>query len=270
MALVARRRAAGRKMAFSQVGLVVLLISIAVHGAQLWLQTSYPLLLATNIVLLFYMRWEANSQLQRRRADFDPVIAAEMMVAFGVLSLILGIAAAVAPLFLGTASLRVNDLSALGILAVPFLEGLATAGLAPFFAVVLRIEAHEAATSADASADMTTLATVTHDLGLELKGTLRVVGDLREQLRFAASASQTLGQQMQAEASRLGAMVSQGEAQLKLLSGAAETSSKEVARLASETSQLSAAAKETGTMLNALGDLIESVERFVKPAEPAE
>lgn len=270
MAMVPRRRGAGRRMAFSQVGLVVLLVSVIAHALQLFMQTTYPLLLGVNIVLLFFMRWQAANQLRSRRLDFDPVIAAEMIVAFGVLSLILGVASAVAPLFLGTATLRVTDLSALAALAVPFLEGLATAGLAPFFAVLLRIEAHEAATAMDSSADMSNLVSATHDLGVEIKGTLRVMGAMREELRFVASASQTLGQQMQADALRLGMMVSEGENRLKLLSSAAETSSTEVARLAAETGRLSAAAQETGTMLTALGDLIESVERFVKPAEPAE
>ncbi len=265
--MVVQRRGRLRASAFSRMGLFVLSGSLGLHLVQLLTQTTFPLLFLGNLAALVFLRWQA-SLLLRQRADFDAVIAAEMIVAFGVLSLILGISTAVIPLFLGTATLRVDSLAALAGLAIPFLEGLATAGLAPFFAVLLRIEAHEAG-STEPGAEMTDLTIATQDLGTELRGTVRVLRELREQLALAAATSQQLGQAMQTEAAKLVLMVERSEAKLTALSSAAERSGDEVARLAGEAARLNQAAGDTSALLTTLGDLIDSVERFVKPAEPA-
>ncbi|OYY89760.1 MAG: hypothetical protein B7Y45_10855 [Sphingomonas sp. 28-66-16] len=259
-----------RRVPYSQVGLQVLIVSILAHAAQIALQTGYPFVFAINIASLFYMRWRAGAYLRAGRADFDPVIAAEMIVAFGVLSLILGISTAVVPLFLGTATLRVGDLTALATLATPFLEGLATAGLAPFFAVLLRIEAHEIESRYDSSTDMSSLATATRDLTRTIRGTHTALSDLQESARAASVSTKALADEVRGEAGRLNAAFMEGEARLRTLTAAAESSGTEVAKLAGETTRLTNAATDAGTMLTALGDLIESVERFVKPTAPAE
>lgn len=261
------RRARVRASAFSRMGLFVLSGSIALHLVQLLTQTTFPVLFLGNLAALVFLRWQA-SRLLRTRADFDAVIAAEMIVAFGVLSLILGISTAVVPLFTGGATLQVDNLAALAGLALPFLEGLATAGLAPFFAVLLRIEAHELGASAEPGAELSDLTVATQDLGVELRGTVRVLRELREQLAHAAATSQQLGQAMQTESAKLMLMVERSEAKLTTLAQAAEASSGEVARLAGETARLNQAAGETSALLTTLGDLIDSVERFVKPGEP--
>jgi len=256
-----------RASAFSRMGLFALIGSLSLHALQLATQTTFPMLFLGNLAALIFLRWQAT-QLLRQRADFDAVIAAEMIVTFGVLSLILGISTAVVPLFLGTATLRVDNLAALAGLAIPFLEGLATAGLAPFFAVLLRIEAHEAG-SAEPGAELADLTVATQDLGTELRGTVRVLRELREQLAGAAQMSQQLGQAMQTESAKLMLMIDRSEAKLTALSSAADKSSDEVARLAGEAARLNQAAGDTSAMLTTLGDLIDSVERFVKPGEPA-
>lgn len=268
MSVMPRRRAMGtRRIAYSRFGLQVLVVSIAAHIVQIVSQTTFPLLLVVNIAALVYLRIRASGYMRSGRGDFDAVIAAEMMVAFGVLSLILGITSAVLPLFLGGVSLRVDDLSALATLAVPFLEGLATAGLAPFFAVLLRVEAHEVETSFDTSIDMSNLATATRDLTRELRAAFKAIRQLQESAQDATVAAHLLAEEVRGDAGRLTRAFEAGEAQLKLLGGAAQSSSTEVARLADETAKLNATATETSAMLNALGELIESVERFVKPAD---
>ncbi len=272
MPLLPRRRSSGaRRVAYSQFGLQVLAASIIAHGVQLVSQTTFPLLFIVNIAALFYLRWRARTYMQRARADFDAVIAAEMMVAFGVLSLILGITSAVAPLFIGSVSLRIDDLSALASLATPFLEGLATAGLAPFFAVLLRIEAHEVETSFDTSVDLSHLAMATRDLTREVRAALTAIHALQESARDATAATHLLANGLRGDAERVTTIISAGEAQLKLLGTAAQTSSDEIARLGDETARLHASTTEANALLTALGDLIESVERFVKPnADPVE
>lgn len=266
MSLPSRHRATGtRRVAYSRFGLQVLAASIVAHAIQIVTQTAFPLLLVVNIAALFYLRWRATLYMRSGRADFDAVIAAEMMVAFGVLSLILGITSAVAPLFVGTASLRVDDLAALGPLATPFLEGLATAGLAPFFAVLLRIEAHEVETSFDSSVDISNLATATRDLTREVRAAFKAIRQLQESAQDATMAAHLLANEVRNDAGRLGQVFAVGESQLKQLGAAAETSTAEVARLANETAKLNTTTTEASAMLNSLGDLIESVERFVKP-----
>lgn len=264
-----RYRAGQRRIAYSQFGLQVLLASIAAHIIQIVTQTVLPLLFVVNVAALFYLRARAQRYLRAGRSDFDAVIAAEMIVAFGVLSLILGITAAVTPLFIGTATLAVADLSALAGIATPFLEGLATAGLAPFFAVLLRIEAHEAEAAFDSGADLSGLAAATHDLTREVRGAFKAMRQLGEGLQLATGASTQLAHRLDVDLDRIAASLAQSETRVTLLATAAETSTTHITRLADEASRLNAAASEAGTMLAALGDLIESVERFVKPGTGA-
>lgn len=256
----------GRRLApFSRVGLQVLIVSIAVHAVQIATQTILPILFVTNVLALFYLRWRATVYARSNRADFDAVIAAEIIVAFGVLSLILGITAAVVPLFIGTATLAVDNLRALASIATPFLEGLATAGLAPFFAVLLRVEAHEAAGAYDSSADMSSLAAATRDLAQDIRATQAALVMLQESTRDASEATRALAEEVRGETVRLKDALGDSETRLRALGNAAGATGAEVAKLTGEASRLNIAVNDTGTMLHALGDLIESVERFVKP-----
>jgi len=86
---------------------------------------------------------------------------------------------------------------------------------------------------------------------------------------MATSASTQLAHRLDVDLDRIANSLAQSETRVKLLATAAETSSTQVTRLADETVRLNAAANEAGTMLAALGDLIESVERFVKPGTGA-
>lgn len=270
MRMAANRYQRGRRLApFSRIGLLVLLVSIAVHAAQVATRTVLPILFVSNVLSLFVLRWRASVYARSGRPDFDSVIAAEMIVAFGVLSLILGITAAVVPLFLGTATLAVNDLTALAAVATPFLEGLATAGLAPFFAVLLRVEAHEASGAHDSAADMSSLAAATRDLADHIRTAHAALGELQEAAREASEATRALAAEVRGETNRLSEAFGEGEVRLRALGAAAGASGAEVAKLTSEATRLNIAVNDTGTMLHALGDLIESVERFVKPSHPA-
>lgn len=271
MPLMPRRRHPGaRRLAYSAVGLQVLLASIAAHALQIISQTTLPMLFIVNVTALFYLRLRATSFLRARRTDFDAVIAAEMIVAFGVLSLILGITSAVAPLFLGAVSLDVTDLRALAGVATPFLEGLATAGLAPFFAVLLRIEAHEAESAYDTGADFSDLSVATRDLSRELVATFKALEKMGKGLREVTDATNQLAFRIDVDLKKLDSAVSASEVKVAALAKAAEASSTQVAKLADETTHLNAAANEAGTLLNALGELIVSVERFVKPGTSSE
>lgn len=272
MPLLPRRRSSGaRRIAYSQFGLQVLAASIVAHAVQLVTQTTFPLLFIVNMAALFYLLWRARAYMRRGRADFDAVIAAEMMVAFGVLSLILGVTSAVAPLFIGTVSLRIDDLSALANLATPFLEGLATAGLAPFFAVLLRTEAHEVEAAYNPGEEMTGLTAATRDLTRELRGAVAAIRQLQESAKDATLATHLLANGVRNDTARIGDAVTASETQLKQLGSAAQGSSTEVARLADETGKLSNSSAEANALLTALGDLIESVERFVRPsADPVD
>lgn len=254
-----------KRVPYSHVGLHVLIISILVHAAQIATQTTYPIIFAANTICLVYLRWRATAYLKADRSDFDPVVAAEMIVAFGVMSLIFGVTTAVVPLFAGTATLAVGDLAALASLATPFLEGLATAGLAPFFAVLLRIEAQETESRVDSTADMSGLAAATRDLTRGIAATHAALAEMEQSARIASTSTRALAAEISTEAGRLNIAFAEGEARLRTLTSAAEASSAEVGKLAGEASRLNIAANDAGTMLTALGDLIESVERFVKP-----
>ncbi|MBY0518814.1 MAG: hypothetical protein K2P79_00110, partial [Sphingomonas sp.] len=99
---------------------------------------------------------------------------------------------------------------------------------------------------------------------------LDAIRQLQESAQDATLATHLLADEVRGDAGKLSRAFEAGENQLKRLGGAAETSSIEVARLANETAKLNATATEASAMLGALGDLIESVERFVKPTVDAE
>jgi uncharacterized protein YhaN len=69
---------------------------------------------------------------------FDMLVAAEIIIAMGVFSLILGLGTAVFLAVESSAQITTFELSAMGPFLLPFGEGLLAAGLAPLLASVLR------------------------------------------------------------------------------------------------------------------------------------
>lgn len=231
----------------------------ALTGTQLWI------LFLVNIGCLIVLSGAAVSYHDNNRPGFDPVVAAETIVAFGVTSLILSLVSAAYPLFVGRAIGDLFKTGGLGKIATPFLEGLATAGLAPLFAMILRNRVAEAEGTGDAVGDLTGLARAMAGLTREMDAARASMTELQVSLKSASVSTKALADNVQTEAERLKLVLLEAQAELKGLSGAASSSRTEVGELASETAKLKSSMTENGVLLAALAKLIESVERFVAP-----
>lgn len=258
---------AGDGPAFSKISLRVLALSGAVHVVQALQPDPIPgLNIIVSIACLVYLSGRATAYAKAGRSDFDAVIAAETIVAFGVLSLILGLASALAHVAFGGADVSASDTRALGWLALPFMEGLVTAGLAPFFAVVLRNRAFEQGEAVDAGDDMAVLARAARDLAKQLKASTDALASLRAAAEGASLSTRGLATNVEAETARLTAALGEGEGGVRAFGAAASSGKTEVAGLADETVRLKAAAGETTALLDELSTLIGQVERFVAPS----
>ena len=246
---------------FSAAALRVLIASVIVHLMQF--VTQIPVLIAIgNLCSLVYLRHTAMALARAERDDFDAVIAAEVMVAFGVLSLIFGLTTSLAPLLATSVALQWDNLRTL---SWPFIEGLATAGAAPFFAVVLRLQVFEISRTVDAVDDLAGLAAATRDLTGELKRAGKSASDLQTALHAAGTSTARMAQDVETHGGRFGAALIEGQGHVRTLSAAAQAGSVEVNKLAGETDRLTGAAGDSATMLAELSRLIDAVKRFVRP-----
>jgi hypothetical protein len=159
---------------------------------------------------------------------------------------------------------------------VPFIEGLAAAALAPFIATVLRhFEASFAATESGETG-MTEAAREAVNLANELKGATVLVAGLNKEfagtkgafesaLTSAVAAAGRLGTTLETETERLKFAFQRVQAETTAFSDASEKSRVAVSGFGSSMAGLSASSKDARELLDALGKLIESVERYLRP-----
>jgi len=206
-------------------------------------------------------------------------LAAESVVALGIFSLIVSILAAL----VGVADLMV-DISKREIamedvkrFAWPFVEGLAAAAVAPVIATMMRhIETHVGtvdsgdASMAEAAREATVLASELKKavsnikkLNAELEGTDKTFeGALGGAVRAAGAFSSSL----QTETDRLKLALQRVQAEATGLADASEKSRVRVTELGKSVGDLASASNDARELLDALGKLIDSVERYIKPA----
>jgi methyl-accepting chemotaxis protein len=228
----------------------------------------------TSIVVLFYVA----IKLANERPRLNLTLAAETLVALGIFALIISISVVLLGVSDFMTEIASRDLSVEDMrrFAWPFVEGLAAAAIAPFVATLLRhIEANistvesgdaglaEAAREAAALADELKLATSNFkNVNAMLAGTKDA---FETTLGSAIKAINTLSSTLQTESERMKISVQRVQAEATGLADASERSRVVVTELASGLSQLGLSSKEARELLDALGKLIESVERYINP-----
>lgn len=232
----------------------------AITGTGLWI------LAIVNVACLVMLSTTAVRFHKENRPGFDPVVAAETIVAFGVTSLILSLVSAAYPLLTGEALDNIFKKEGVMRVATPFLEGLATAGLAPLFAMVLRNRVAELDGAGDAVGDVTSMTRAMAGLTREMENARSGMTELQTALKAASVSTKSLADNVQTEAERLKLVLLEAQGELKGFSGAAGAGRSEVGGLATETAKLKSSMTDTGVLMDALAKLIESVERFVAPS----
>lgn len=230
-----------------------------------------PIALAVNAFSLWRMFTIAKRYATDAVSGFDSAVAAEAIVGFGVASLVLGLASVIALLITGRIDLTgVSPEQADGLLAfVPFVEGLLTAGLAPFFAILLRLNVAEIVEAANAVDETTGLARAMATLTRNLSNASKAI-EVFESGAAAAGVSTTgLASTMEAGAGRWSLALQAGEVKVGSFANAARGTASDVAGLAAETERLKTAMGDAATLLDELGRLVQSVERFVSPPTAA-
>ncbi len=223
-----------------------------------------PISIFVNIVCLIYLYHEAEKSVKANVSGFDPVVASETMVAFGVLSLVMGLASIILAVMLDRISLGAVQKGDL-LSFLPFVEGLLTAGFAPASAMLLRIRVAELEADHDTIGDLTGLTRATADLTNQMKSANAAVEALKSGATSAGAATVGLATSMKGEADKWGLALQEGQAHVKTFGEAARIGSGEVSDLASATASLKSATGEVTTLLDELSRLIVAVERFVEP-----
>ncbi len=232
------------------------------------------LVFALSIVGLLYLAIKLASA----RPRLNLTLAAETLVALGIFSLIISIAVVLFGVseFMIEVSKRDLSIDDMRRFAWPFGEGLAAAAIAPFIATLLRhIESNVSSIdSGDAGmADAAREATV---LAAELKKAVGNIQNVNAQLVGTKEAFETsLGGAVRAagvfasslltETDRLKIALQRVQAEATGLADASEKSRVRVSELGTSLSSLVSSSNDAREMLDALGKLIDSVERYIKP-----
>ena len=227
-----------------------------------------PLSLLVNIGCLTYLYRRAELSVANNERGFDPVVAAEAMVAFGVFCLVSGLSAVLILTTFGKingAALAAGNFSSF----MPFVEGLFTAGIAPIFAMLLRIRVAELEEDIDTTGDLSSLARATSDLTNQMKAASAAVESLQKGAGLAGAATVGLAGSMKSEADKWGLALQEGQAHVKTFGEATRSGSGDVTALATATLQLKEASQDVSSLLEELSRLIASVERFVEPRTKA-
>jgi hypothetical protein len=228
---------------------------------------------------LLGLLWLFFSAIRTRRrgvAHFDMIVAAESLIAFGILSLLLGLGLSILILATrfdagGLGDLGVNELEPL---LLPVVEGLAATAVATILANVLRQldvlrygEAPVAPEAIPATPEM--LERRLESLAARLDLTSEHLDQLASTFRQGAEDYAASIERLHAATSGLGGQVEAIGQQMRSFSSelaAAGTAGSEAVReLAAESRRFKDAAREGTTLLDGLARLIASVERFVRP-----
>lgn len=293
------RIAVGR---FNAVAVTSLLVSLAIHGAQIALGPHPLLLFGCNFSIILLLALTAMRAHRASDGEFDSGVAAETIVAFGVLSLILGLAAAIVPALELAKNGLAFDAKTLTSLGAPFVQGLAAAGLAPVVAVLLRnfsaehggVESTEeelkrlahavGRLTGELGSARTMAAALTGALSDARDATIRLGPDLTSQIDGVAQAAGRIAPALTAGAASLAGVLDQSgrdfadelndagarfatrlddaRARVEALGLAADGGASHLAGLSTELARVRTGAAESAELLDALAELIASVERF--------
>jgi hypothetical protein len=259
----------GKSWKFTHVAGLAMVVSIVAHIYQFTGAATGPFLIIVNGVLLAMLAFAAVRAHDQRALGFDVIVAAETIVAFGVMSLIFSLTAALAPLFTGAHQLDVNSLKSLQSAALPFLEGLATAGVAPLVAMLVRNLAVEKDALVNPTGEVTDLAQALGALTLEVQQTHAAVGELGTAVATAVRATTGFAEAVKDEANGLAVALGVAEARVRGLGEVTSDGAAQVSSLRVELEQLTASSTSARTMLDTLAQVIESAERFIAPATRA-
>lgn len=248
----------------------VLVITTASLGAAA-INFFYPaafVSLFVNLLCLYLLARIASRYARERRAGFDPVVAAETVVAFGVFSLVVGLVSVGFRFLFGYADFQLLQ-NGQFLDFLPFLEGLATAGFAPLAAIYLRLRTAELDSGVDAVGDLLELSRATTDLTRQMVAAKNAIETFGSGADAAGKSTVGLASAMKSEADKWGLALQEGQAHVKTFGAAAKDGSTDVSKLAEETRKLKSAAADTSKLLDELARLIASVERFVAPRAKA-
>ncbi|WP_176473081.1 hypothetical protein [Sphingomonas lenta] len=288
--------------------ILALFASVGVHVAQALAGFDPYWLVGCNFGIIFSLALLAVRAHRASEGAFDSAVAAETIVAFGVLALILGLVVAIYRAFaLAGEGLRF-DLGTVGELGRPFALGLAAAGVAPVVAVLLRnfsaehgrergpADELDAATAAAVrlAATLDAVRAAAVDLGQAVgdaaAATARLGPELSRHLSDVADATGRVAPTLDMGASQFSGLLEAGAKRfigevdgagarfaadldgarrpIAALADAARGGAGDMAGLADELSRARAGAAETAELFAALNDLTASVERFVATRGP--
>jgi hypothetical protein len=245
---------------------------------------------ASALLGLLWLFLAALRARRSRAANFDMIVAAESLIAFGILSLLLGLGLGILILATdpGRAELAATrlDIPELEPLLLPVAEGLVATAVATILANLLRqIEVVRYGTETTAAA--LPQATTPEELGqrlANLSSRLEVATQHLERLALAfrkgaedyaaamerlTAATTGVGARVEAEGEALRRALEQAgrhaQAFASELGAAGAAGSEAMRELAAESRRFRDAAREGTTLLDGLARLIASVERFIRP-----
>ena len=225
------------------------------------------------IVAMGLLVWNAI-RLAQSHPRLNLTIAAESVVALGIFSLIISIA--VALFFMKDLASKQFSFEEVGRISVPFVEGLFAAAVAPIVAVLLRhFEVSYIATESGETG-MTEAAHEATGLAKELQDAAGMIAGFNRELsatkgafdsafKSAIASAGSLAAALETEAGRIRFALQRVQAEATALSDASEKSRSAVSAFGTGMSALSGSANEARELLDALGKLIESVERYIRP-----
>lgn len=223
-----------------------------------------PIPFCVNLACLVYILHVATQMLEKQVEGFDPVVAAETLVAFGIACLVGGLVTILFVFLTGNMDVAgIKDGNLLAFL--PFAEGLLTAGIAPLFAIFLRLKMAEQEAFVDATGDMVGLANATASLTKSLKEAGKAIEAMQTQTTNASTATAGLASTMKTEADNWGLALHEGQAYIKTFAESTRVGAGEVSELARATSALKASTSDVTKLLDELARLVVAVERFVEP-----
>lgn len=219
--------------------------------------------LTINFLCLATLAVAARVRIRSRAEGFDHVVAAEAIVAFGVFSLVLGLGSVLFRFlfkWVDPAQVLAGDL----MIFSPFVEGLVTAGLAPIFAIWVRMFAAQHDVF-DVVEDLDGLAVATGELVREMTSAKLALQHFGEGAIKAGASTHGLADTMRSEADKWALALVEAQAHVRTFGEASRAGSGDVSSLAGEVARLREAAAASATMLEELSRLIEQIERFVAP-----
>lgn len=257
---------------YSKVAGQVLLWAMIGYGINLMVPEA-PIALAVNFICIWHLYKTAERYAASGVEGFDATVAAEAIVGFGILCLVLGLSSVALLFALGrlaveTASGRLNLAG-----GIPFIEGLFTAGITPFFAILLRMKVAELGEIVDPADDMASLSRAAASLTRTLTNAHKALEDFQSGASAAATSTTNLATimgtevgRLETEVGRMGTALKDGGTSVAGFGSTSKATGNEIAALRDHTTELKIAVADTTKLLEELGRIIVSVQRFVDPA----